>query len=123
MSARTVATCRRPAPDGAAGAGRAAAQRIFCHLLSLVVLLGRNSSSKDIELLVLRHAVAMPRRANPRPRMDWADRAVFAALLDGRRRGCAAIALTRTHDPAPTPPPRRRRTRLLKKAVTPHGRG
>ena len=40
VSARTVATCRRPAPDGAAGAGRAAAQHIFCHLLSLVALLG-----------------------------------------------------------------------------------
>src|SRR4051794_16798709 len=45
------------------------------------MLMCRTSSTKDIELLVPRHEVAILRRANPRTRLDWADRAMFAALV------------------------------------------
>jgi putative transposase len=54
---------------------------IFVRVCGWLVLLGCSSASKDAELLVLRHEVAVLRRTNPRPQLDWADRAVMAALI------------------------------------------
>jgi hypothetical protein len=54
---------------------------IFMRVCDWLVLLGRSSASKSAELLVLRHEVAALRRTHPRPRLDWADRAVLAALI------------------------------------------
>ena len=37
-----------------------------------VLLMGRTSATKDVELVVLRHEVAILRRTNPRPCLNWA---------------------------------------------------
>jgi putative transposase len=53
-----------------------AVSRVFAWL----ALLARSGASKDVEILVLRHEVAVLRRQVTRPKPDWADRGVLAAL-------------------------------------------
>jgi hypothetical protein len=54
--------------------------RSLVALLSWLALLARSSASKNAEIVILRHEVAVLRRGNPKPRIDWTDRAVLAAL-------------------------------------------
>jgi putative transposase len=53
---------------------------MFVRLTAWMALLARSAASKDAELLVLRQEVAVLRRQNPRPKLDWAGRAMLAAL-------------------------------------------
>jgi hypothetical protein len=76
-------------------------------LFALVLLLGRSDRSKELEILVLRHELAVLRRRSRRPRIEPADRALLATLSRllprhaphglrsrcGRRRCCAGTAL------------------------------
>jgi putative transposase len=58
----------------------ALAYRLLVTVVSWLALLARSSASRDAEILVLRHEVAVLRRANPRPHLSWTERAVLAAL-------------------------------------------
>src|SRR5580704_4194693 len=49
-------------------------------LFGWLALLARSDVSKNAEILVLRHEIAVLRRQVARPKPDWADRAVIAAL-------------------------------------------
>jgi hypothetical protein len=53
---------------------------IMIRIFGWLLLLGRSQASKDVEIMVRRHEVAVLRRQVARPRPDWADRAVLAAL-------------------------------------------
>jgi hypothetical protein len=62
---------------------------LVVRLFGWLALLARSDISKDVEILVLRHEVAVLRRQVARSKPGWADRAVIAALtrlLPGRLR-------------------------------------
>jgi putative transposase len=53
---------------------------IMIRVFGWLVMLARSQASKDAEIMVLRHEVAVLRRQVACPKPDWADRAVLAAL-------------------------------------------
>jgi hypothetical protein len=53
---------------------------ITVRVFAWLVLLGRSQASKDAEIMILRHEIAVLRRQVARPAPDWADRAILAAL-------------------------------------------
>jgi putative transposase len=53
---------------------------MLARVLSWLALLARSDATKDVEILLLRHEVAVLRRHIPRPRLSWVDRALLSAL-------------------------------------------
>ena len=53
---------------------------MLVRVLSWLTLLARSDAAKDVEILVLRHEVAVLRRTNTGPTLTWLDRAVLSAL-------------------------------------------
>lgn len=53
---------------------------LLARVLSWLALLARSDAAKDVEILVLRHELAVLRRHNPRPALTWVDRAFLSAL-------------------------------------------
>jgi putative transposase len=53
---------------------------LMIRVFDWLALHARSDTSKDAEILVLRHEVAVLRRQIARPKPDWADRAMIAAL-------------------------------------------
>jgi putative transposase len=52
----------------------------LARVLSWLALLARSGAAKDVEILVLRHEVAVLRRHHPHPRLTWVERAALTAL-------------------------------------------
>ncbi|WP_326626763.1 helix-turn-helix domain-containing protein [Nonomuraea fuscirosea] len=71
---------------------------IVLRVFGWIALLARSQASKDVEVLVVRHQLAVLRRQVAVPRPSWADRAILSALarLLPRRRRCHLFVTPRT---------------------------
>jgi hypothetical protein len=84
----------------------------LCRSIQLLALLADGDAAKELEILALRHQLAVLRRQTPRPTLEPADRALLAAISrvlprsrwscswSGRRRCCAG---TDASSPVPGP--------------------
>jgi putative transposase len=85
----------------------------LCRSILLLVMLVRGDAAKDLEILVLRHQLAVLRRQTPRPKLEPAGRALLAAVSRVLPRSGWSCFLVRPGDAAaPAPAAGRRRLDL-----------
>ena len=94
------------------------AYRLLVTVVSWLALLARSSSSKDAEILALRHEVAVLHRATPRPHLSWSDRAVLAALARVLPRALRSCRMVTPGTLLRSPPPGRGEVAAVQAAGT-----
>jgi hypothetical protein len=67
--------------------------QMFAKLLSWIALHTRSDTANEIEIIVLRHQLAVLQRRTPRPQISWSDRAVIAALARLRTQATGMLAV------------------------------
>ena len=88
---------------------------MLARVLSWLTLLARSEAAKDVEILVLRHEVAVLRRHHPRPTLSWLDRALLSALSR-----LLPVDLRRLRLVSPTTPLRRHAQLITRRWTHPH---
>jgi hypothetical protein len=85
---------------------------MLCRSIQVLVLLVRGDTAKDLEILVLRHQLAVLRRQIPRPRLEPADRALLAAVSRAAPSPLVVLLRATRHTAALAPTAGRRRLDL-----------
>ena len=90
---------------------------MLARVLSWLALLAQSDATKDVEILVLRHEVAVLRRRNPHPTLTWIDRAFLSAQQAAAHTAAPAPA-RHAEDPAALARPPRHPTLDLPATTT-----